>query len=727
MKIERLFEDLNKKIKSYNPNYDVTLLKKAYDLAFSAHEGQTRVSGEPFIIHPLMVAYILAELKLDLNSIIVAVLHDVVEDTSYSISEISEQFGSEIAALVEGLTKLDKIPFSTKEEQQAENLRKLFLAMAKDLRVIVIKLADRLHNMRTLKSLPEEKQREKSLETMEVYAPLAHRLGMSKIKWEFEDASLRYLDPIAYQEISENISHKRRERESYIERIKSILTQKLSALEIEHHMEGRAKHFYSIYRKMYSQNINIDQIYDLLAVRVIVDSISDCYRVLGLVHEIFKPIPGRFKDYIAMPKNNMYQSLHTTLIGPSGAPFEVQIRTWEMHNVAEVGIAAHWRYKEGGKALSDDKKFEWIRQILDSYQTSSDAGDFISSLKIDLFEDEVFVFSPKGDLKNLPVGSTPLDFAYAIHSAIGNKTMGAKVNGKIVQLEYKLKNGDIIEIITSSAVRGPSRDWLKIVKTNQAKKKIHEWFKRENREENIARGKSSLEKELKHASIDTSIVKNKDWQQLAMRKYSAHSIDDVYAMLGYGGLPITKLITQIKDFYIKNMPQEDLTDKKPIPEVAPPRQTKNASGIIVSGLDNCLVKLSRCCNPVPGDDIIGYITRGRGVSIHRRDCINASKIEGEATDHGERFVEVWWGDSIKTTFTAAIKIMTNTSNTLVMHVNEVLLALKIPIVSMDARFGRDNKGVLNITIEVPSKELLEKMIKKLWKIPGITAVQRDTH
>ena len=717
--IEQIFLGLKEKMQHYNPKCDFTAIDMAYELAVSAHEGQLRVSGEPFVVHPLMVASILAELELDNNSIIAAILHDVVEDTQYSEEDIENQFGNEVSLLVEGVTKLSKIPFSTKEEQQAENLRKMLLAMAKDLRVVLIKLADRLHNMRTLGSMPEDKQREKSLETMEVFAPLAHRLGMSRIKWELEDLSLRYLDPIAYKEIAANIAHKRKEREEYLETIKQMLSSRLELMKISWHIEGRAKHFYSIYRKMYAQNIEVDQIFDLLAVRIIVDTVNDCYSVLGMVHEIFKPIPDRFKDYIAMPKNNMYQSLHTSLIGPTGVPFEVQIRTWDMHRIAEVGIAAHWKYKEGTTKSDDlDQKLELVRKLLADYK-DVDADDLKSSLKIDLFEDEVFVFSPKGDVINLPVGSTPVDFAYAIHSAIGNKTIGAKIIGKIVPLDYKLKNGDIVEILTSSTAHGPSRDWLQIIRTNQAKKKINEWFKRENREENIVRGREMLEREVKRLGMPPTVLKMHEWQDITLKRYNFKSLDDLYATIGYGGIGAPKIVTKIKDLY-----GHTITPKVP----AKPVQTKpqkSSNGIIVNGLDNCLVKIARCCNPVPGDEIIGYITRGRGVSVHRADCINAAMLDDSSKDNEQRFIKVSWGSEIKSNFTSGIRLISNNAKILVMEITSCLSALKVSVLSMEAKFGRDNQGSINVTIEVESKEELDAVIKKFWKIPGVISVERN--
>lgn len=555
------YSRLIKKIKKYNPNCDFALIEKAHNLSLEAHKGQQRESGDPFIVHPMEVANILADLELDCTAIVAGILHDIVEDTSYTIEQIRENFGDEVANLVDGVTKLGKIPYTTKEELQAENLRKMFLAMAKDIRVILIKLADRLHNMRTLKYMPPEKQIEKAKETLEIYAPLAHRLGISKIKWELEDLCLRYLDPKGYYDLVNKIAKKRREREAYISEIIKTIQEKTVEIGIDAHIEGRPKHFYSIYRKMVQQNKTIEQIYDLFAVRVIVTTVKDCYAVLGLVHEIFKPMPGRFKDYIAMPKPNMYQSLHTTLIGHEGVPFEVQIRTWEMHRVAEVGIAAHWKYKEGKSADDYDNKLAWLRQLLEWQKEMRDASEFMETLKIDLFTDEVFVFTPKGDVISLPAGSTPIDFAYAIHSAIGNKMSGAKVNNKIVPIDYVLQNGDIVEILTSSNVQGPSRDWLKIVKSSQAKNKINQWFKKEKREENIIRGKEMIEKELKKQGFTASQLFKPEWVDIILKKYTFATIEDLWAAIGYGALTANRVISRLKEEYRKTVKAEELAEQ----------------------------------------------------------------------------------------------------------------------------------------------------------------------
>ncbi|MBR6645891.1 MAG: bifunctional (p)ppGpp synthetase/guanosine-3',5'-bis(diphosphate) 3'-pyrophosphohydrolase, partial [Clostridia bacterium] len=634
-----MFDKLKQTVLAYNPECNIERLTRAFDIARDAHDGQVRITGEPYLIHPLSVAQILAEMELDCDTLVGALLHDVVEDTAMTQEEIAAQFGDSVAMIVDGVTKLGKIQYTTQEEQQVENLRKMFLAMAKDVRVILIKLADRLHNMRTLKFMSEEKQREKARETLEVYAALAHRLGMSRIKWELEDIALRYIDPIAYKEITESIKQKRKEREEYIDDIIKNISSKLDDLGIKAHMTGRAKHFYSIFRKMYAQNKSIDEIYDLFAVRAIVDSVKDCYAVLGLVHELYLPIPGRFKDYIAMPKPNMYQSLHTTVMGPNGTPFEIQIRTWEMHQIAEHGIAAHWKYKEGVSGVSDvDDKLEWISKILEIQNNVVDSDDFMRTLKIDLFADEVFVFTPKGDVINLPAGSTPIDFAFSIHSAIGYKMSGAKVNGKIATLDYILQNGDIVEVMTSSSVHGPSRDWLKICKTSQARSKINGWYKRERRDENIMRGKDTIERELRRANLSYDDLFKPEWVSILLKRYSFNSEDDLFAAVGYGALAVNKIIARLKEAYRVAHKNETL----PVIENALPekRKSKDGSGIIVKDLDNCLIRLSRCCSPVPGDDIVGYITKGRGVSVHRTTCSNIDK-ERDA----DRLIEVYWEDS----------------------------------------------------------------------------------
>lgn len=718
------FESLKNKVSEYNQVSNFDALERAYNLCIEKHAGQFRASGEPFSTHPIQVSYLLAEMGLDLSSIIAALLHDVVEDTDVTEDEIRAEFGETIELLVSGVTKLGKIPYHTKEEQQIESLRKMFLAMAKDVRVIVIKLADRLHNMRTMKSMPEVKQREKARETLEVYAPLAHRLGMSKIKQELEDLSLRYIDPIAYYEIVDKISQKREEREEYIREIINILTNRLSELTIKCHIEGRAKHFYSIYRKMFMQNKTIDEIYDLFAVRVIVDNVADCYAVLGMVHDLFKPMPGRFKDYIAMPKPNMYQSLHSTLIGPNGTSFEIQIRTWDMHNTAENGIAAHWKYKEGKSGKNDlDDKLQWIKQLLEIQKDMTNAEEFMNTLKIDMFSDEVFVFTPKGDVVNLPAGSTPIDLAYAIHSAIGNKMNGAKVNGKIVTLDYKLVNGDMIEIITSNNVKGPNLDWLKIAKTSQARNKINQWFKKENRTDNILKGKDILERELKKALLPVHFLQDSEIIEPLLKKYGFRSEDDMYSTLGYGGSNAGKFLTKFKEECRKKMPvkesQASLIEESIIKNTKKP----NTSGVIVDGIDNCLIRISHCCAPVPGDDIIGYITRGRGVAIHRSDCMNVN-TSVMSEEELQRLVRVHWDESFDSEFQVNVCLTANDRASLLADVTMAIGEFKLYLNSLNARTVKNDVAIIEMSLIIKNMEQLDKVIKALMRVEGVISVTR---
>nr|WP_249312205.1 bifunctional (p)ppGpp synthetase/guanosine-3',5'-bis(diphosphate) 3'-pyrophosphohydrolase [Congzhengia minquanensis]MBC8540372.1 bifunctional (p)ppGpp synthetase/guanosine-3',5'-bis(diphosphate) 3'-pyrophosphohydrolase [Congzhengia minquanensis] len=720
------FESLKKRVLEYNANFDIAKLEKAYELARTAHEGQMRESGEPYLTHPLEVAYILADLELDCDTLVGALLHDVVEDTSYTVADINREFGESVGIIVDGVTKLSKIQYTTAEEQQVENLRKMFLAMAKDVRVILIKLADRLHNMRTIKAKSEKKQREKARETLEVYAALAHRLGMSKIKWELEDLSLKYIDPVAYKEITESINLKKQEREQFINDIMDSLKKKTDEMGINSHVMGRAKHFYSIYRKMFTQNKSIDELYDLFAVRIIVDSIKDCYAVLGMVHELYYPIPGRFKDYIAMPKPNMYQSLHTTVIGPDGTPFEIQIRTWEMHRVAEFGIAAHWKYKEGVSGKTDvDAKLEWIRQLLEIQNSVVDTDDFMRTLKIDLFTDEVFVFTPKGDIINLPAGSTPIDFAFSIHSAVGCKMAGVKVNGKITTLDYILQNGDIVDIMTSSAVRGPSRDWLKLCKTSGARSKINQWLKRECRDENIQHGKELIDRELRRVNLSHSQLFRTEWVDMLCKKYSFSSLDDIYAAVGYGGLTVNKVVGKLREEYRQAMKKEKPETEIVQSEQTPQKKKKTASnGVIVEGIEGCLVRFSRCCNPVPGDDIIGYITRGRGVSVHRKDCTNI--VSSEKHGDTERLINVYWEkeQDKNTSYLSEIQIMANDRKGLLAEIASTISELKILITGMNLKTTKNQTAVVNIVIEINSTDELNQVVKKIRNISGVYDVQR---
>lgn len=723
--MDHSFNELKEKIVQYDSNCNIEMLEKAFNLSRRAHEGQQRESGEPFFIHPDEVALILADLEMDCVSIIASLLHDTVEDTKYTIDNIKVDFGDEIAQLVDGVTKLGQLSYTSKKEQQAENLRKMFIYMAKDIRVIMIKLADRLHNMRTLQYLTPEKQLEKARETLEIYAPIAHRLGIYKIKWELEDLSLRYLEPKVYYNLVESISQKRKEREQFIQHIIDNVSKRITDLGIECRIEGRPKNFYSIYKKMKVQNKSLEQIYDIFAIRIILNTVQDCYSVLGLMHEMYIPIPGRFKDYIAMPKPNMYQSLHTTLMGEKGSPFEVQIRTWEMHKVAETGIAAHWKYKEGGGTPTNiDSKLAWLRQMLDWQKEMPDADEFMETLKVDLFTDEVFVFTPKGDVIDLPAGSTPIDFAYAIHSAVGNRMIGAKANGKIVPLGYELANGDIVEILTSSASRGPSRDWVKIVKSSEAKNKINQWFKREKKDENIARGKESVARELKRHGYEYSELFKDEWVDKVIKKYNFHTQDDLYAAIGFGSITANKIISRLKEDY-KKATGQDLIEKAEETDTDQKgrrdRQDVPESGIVVKGIDNCLVRLSKCCNPVPGDRIVGYITRGRGVSVHRSDCTN---VENLIKENG-RLIDVSWHTASNVAYNADITVLANDRIGLFMEISNTIGDLKIPLKSINARTTRDMTAIMNLTVEITDTDKLDLLIKRLKKTSGVFEVTRN--
>ncbi len=637
---EQLYQELIEKMKTYHPTKDFDMVEKAYRLAVDAHKDQKRKSGEPYIIHPLKVAYILAELELDRETIIAGILHDVIEDTVYSYEDISRLFSEEIAILVDGVTKLGKLSYSTKEEIQAENYRKMFLAMAKDIRVILIKLADRLHNMRTLDFMTPAKQKEKAQETLDIYAPLAHRLGISKIRTEMEDLCFKYLNPDAYFDLETKIEKKRIERESFVNNIVQDVQAKMDEAGIKGKIEGRSKHFFSIYKKMVNQNKTLDQIYDLFAVRAIVDSVRDCYGVLGIVHTMYKPMPGRFKDYIAMPKSNMYQSLHNTLIGPSGEPFEIQIRTWEMHRTSEYGIAAHWKYKEGktgDKSMKkEEAKLAWLRQILEWQKDMSDNKEYLDTIKLDLniFTDQVYAFTPQGDVIQLAKGSTPIDFAYMIHSAVGNKMVGARVNNKMVPIYWTIQNGDIVEIMTSQNSKGPSRDWLGIVRTSQARTKIKQWFKAEEKEENIVRGKEILAADMRKKGFQPQELLRPEWVEIVLNKYDFKNWDALTAAVGYGGLKEGQVVNRLRDEYLKEKrkqqtAEELLQDIEKTVDSKPVKRHKSRSGIIVEGVGDVAVRFSKCCSPVPGDDIVGFVTRGRGVTIHRTDCINVMNLSNE--------------------------------------------------------------------------------------------------
>ena len=721
---DTLIDEIINMVKGYSPKANTDMIYVAYRFAKVAHKNQFRKSGEPYIDHPVQAAYIAAELSMDTVAISSALLHDVIEDTPYTFENIEALFGKNVAEIVDGVTKLTKLQYTTHEEQQVENLRKMFLAMSKDIRVVIIKLIDRLHNMRTLNFQTPAKQLEKAKETLEIYSPLAHRLGMSKIKSELEDLSLKYLDPIAYEEIRTNIKQKKDEREQYVADIIKTLEQKLNELQIKAHITGRAKHFYSIFRKMFAQNKSIDEIYDLFAVRIIVDTVSECYAILGMVHEMYTPIPMRFKDYIAMPKPNMYQSLHTTVVGPKGTPFEIQIRTWDMHKVAEEGIAAHWKYKEGVSGQTDmDSKLEWVRQLLENQKDIMDTDEFLNNIKLDLFNEEVFAITPNGKVISLANGSTVIDFAFAIHTQVGCKMCGAKVNGKIVPHDYKLKNGDIVEILTSPSVKGPSRDWLKIVKTSQARTKINQWLKKECREENIVQGKEYIEKECRRINVPVSELFKEEWLKSVYKKYNFNSIDDLYASVGYGGLTAQKVVLRLNEEY-QRLKKEKGEAKEEIAVRHTEKKRKiNNSGVEVIGIDNCLVRLSGCCNPVPGDDIVGFITKGRGVSVHRADCANMQPSALSADDR-LRFIPVEWSNNQKAVYVATLTVETEDKPGMMMAVTAVLTDMKINCVSIEARVTKNRVGIMNLGLEISDSADVKKAANKIRQIPGVISVSR---
>lgn len=715
-----MVEKLIARAEQMYPDDSVQKIIRAYELADEAHRGQKRSSGEDFIIHPVQVAHILMDLGLDADTVAAGLLHDVIEDTDVELEELREEFGDEIAMLVDGVTKLGRIEYKNKKERQAESLRKMFLAMAKDIRVIIIKLSDRLHNLRTLEYVDEDKQREKAHETLEIYAPLAHRLGIYRIKWELEDTSLRYIDPKGYYDLVEKVAAKRKEREAYIDQVIEILYEKLKDMRIDAEIEGRAKHFYSIYKKMYMQHRDFDQIYDLLAIRVIVGTVKDCYAVLGIVHTLWKPIPGRFKDYIAMPKPNMYQSLHTTVIGLEGEIFEIQIRTKEMHRTAEYGIAAHWKYKEGKRVDTDlDNKLAWLREILEWQRDLKDATEFMETLKIDLFTDEVFVFTPRGDVIDLPKGAIPLDFAYAIHSDIGNKCIGAKINGKLMPLDYQLETGDIVEIITSSSSNGPSRDWLKLVKTSQARNKIKQWFKKEGREENIVKGKEMLEKEAKRQGYVFSQLAQPKWLESIVKKHGYNSIDDVYAAVGYSGMTVNQVLTRLIEEYKRSLHAESPETVVRDVKRARPKRPQD-TGVIVKGVDNIKVRFAKCCNPVPGDSIIGYITRGRGVSVHRDDCVN---VTGPSIEE-YRLIEVEWVEADKASYFAEIQIVADDRHSLLADISVTIADMKLNVTAINARTTKNKQVIINLILEINNKKQLDRVMKHFKNLEGIFDVYR---
>ena len=719
---QECFDALIKRISKSCTEEEIANVKKAYELASQAHEGQKRLSGEPYIMHPLNVAIILSKLGMDDASIIAAILHDTVEDTKMTYNDVKATFGETVADLVEGVTKIGKVPLQTKEEQQAENIRKMLLAMSRDIRVIIIKLADRLHNMRTLMFKPEQRRREIALETIEIYAPIAHRLGIRPIKEELEDLSISYLDPVAYHEIEENLEAQSRSRNDYLADIKARIEERIHSLVSGAQVSGRIKSVHGIYRKMYMRNKNFDEIYDIYAVRIIVESVIDCYNCLGVIHDMFKPIPGRFKDYISTPKPNMYQSLHTTVLGKEGIPFEVQIRTWDMHHTAEYGIAAHWKYKLG---VNGTQKFEerlaWIRQLLESQSESENVEDIVSTIKSDLVPEEVFVFTPKGDVFNLPMGATVIDFAYAIHSAVGNKMVGAKVDGRIVPLDYKVKTGEIVEVLTSSAQgKGPSRDWLKIVKTSQARSKIRQWYKKERREENIAEGKNEVEKEFRRNFIRLSEPEFTEFIEKIAERQHCKTVEDFYAAIGYGGISLMRMMPKIKEDYAKLTKSDE-----PVVTVAPAKKrTKSKEGVVVEGIDNCLIKFSRCCNPLPGDEIIGFITRGHGVSIHTRSCTNVPEDISKAGEP-ERWITAYWDNNIKEEFKCTLSILCLNRIGLLADVSSLLANMHIMINDISTRNTKDGRANVMVTVSVNGVEHLNALVAKLSKVNGVLNIERS--
>ena len=743
---EQLYNDLILRVKKYHPSDDISLIEKAYKVASEAHKDQLRKSGEPYIIHPLYVAIILADLEMDKETIAAGLLHDVVEDTIMTEQEIRQQFGDEVALLVDGVTKLQKLQFTGNGDQpdrlemQAENLRKMFLAMAKDIRVILIKLADRLHNMRTLKYQKPESQQRTARETLDIYAPIAQRLGISKIKVELDDLSLKYLEPEAYYDLVDKIAVRKNVREKYIQSIVDEVSEHIKNAGIKAQIDGRVKHFFSIYKKMKNQNKTIDQIYDLFAVRIIVDTVKDCYAALGVIHEMYKPIPGRFKDYIAMPKENMYQSLHTTLIGTNGQPFEIQIRTFEMHKAAEYGIAAHWKYKEAsdGKKADDseEEKLTWLRQILEWQRDMSDNKEFMKLLKsdLDLFSDSVYCFTPSGEVKNLPAGSTPIDFAYSIHSAVGNKMIGARVNGKLVTIDYEIKNGDQIEILTSQNSKGPSRDWLNVVKSTQAKNKINQWFKNEFKEENIVKGKELLNNYCRARGINIQNLMKPDYTEAIMRKYGFRDWDAVLAAIGHGGLKEGQIINKMMEFYEKDH-KVVMTNEQVLAQVAEnaqsasasPAKMKSKSGIVVKGIHDIAVRFSKCCSPVPGDEIVGFVTRGRGVSIHRTDCINILNLPEMER---ERLIDAEWESSADEVsggkYLAEIKIYANNRNGLLADISKALTEKNIDILSMNTRTSKQGLATMSTSFEISSREELIRIIEKIKSIDSVIDIERTT-
>ena len=737
------YQALEQKVAAYTPNLDAARLHDAFTFAYAEHQGQLRKSGEPYIIHPLAVADIVADLGLDVDSVIAALLHDCIEDTPATHEDIAKKFGPTVADLVEGVTKLTRIQYVSKEEEQMENLRKMLMAMSHDIRVILIKICDRLHNMRTMEYQSPKKQREKSLETMEIYAPIAHRLGMQKLKWELEDLSLRYLDPVGYEEIETQLAKRSSAHEEFLASVQQRIQQRMDEEGIRCTVYGRVKHIYSIYRKMYTQNKTLDEIFDLYAFRVIVDDIPECYNVLGCIHDMFNPVLGRFKDYISTPKPNMYQSLHTTVIGREGIPFEVQIRTWAMHQTAEYGVAAHWKYKQGmaNVKLGTESQFEWVRKLLESQQ-DTDAEEFVRTLKVDLFADEVFVFTPNGDVKSLPAGATPIDFAYNIHSAVGNHMIGARVNGRMVPFDYQLENGEIVEVITSKSAKGPSRDWLNICKSNEARNKIRQWFKKERREENIVTGRAAFESELKHAKLSLAAITAEDVLPHVLHKVRFNSLDEMYASIGYGGTTAAKAVSKIRVEMLRlgrlkaekaAAAGKSLEDSVIVPgsaQAAPapgpsgkPRHSD--SGIIVEGLGNCMVKFAKCCTPVPGDPVIGFITRGYGVSVHRKDCPNVALSQSKP-EEADRWINIAWAEDSLPTYKTALELSAKDRSGLTLDLAMALSSAQVKVSSLSARSLPDGHAAVNLVVEVKDLKELNGVINKLNNIQGVYYVARSS-
>ncbi len=725
--INHTIEEVLETVKKSNRRADLKIIKRAYEYAKDKHKDQLRRSGEPYIIHPIQVAYILSTLGLDHSTICAALLHDVIEDTDVTLEDIAKEFSPEIAEMVDGVTKLSKLNYTSEQEQQVENYRKMFLAMGKDIRVILIKLADRLHNMRTLKYLTRDRQIANARETMDLYAPLANRLGMYSLKWELEDLSFKYLYPEDYRELVEGIDKKREERLKFIDQIMQEIKVELKKQKIVAEITGRAKHLYSIYRKMQRDNKTLDQIYDLFALRIIVNSVKDCYAALGVVHELYNPMPGRFKDYISVPKPNMYQSLHTTLIGPKGTPFEVQIRTWDMHRIAEYGIAAHWAYKEasflGGKKANvtvEEDKLSWLRETLEWQKDMQDPQEFLNTLKTELFEDEVYVFTPKGKILVLPNGATPIDFAYAIHAEIGNHMTGCKINSKMMPIVTKLKNGDIVEIVTSDKSKGPSRDWLKFIKSSTAKTRIQQWFKKNEREANIAKGKDALEREVKRIGMSYQELFKPEFVDVAVNRYKFNSLDDMYASVGFGTITAGKIVSRVLEEYRKINKEENIEEK--IEELKKTKEDKpSSSGIIVKGIDNCLVRLSKCCNPVPGDEIVGYITKGRGVSVHRKDCKNVKDLFEEEN----RMIDVSWYTDEPSSYNVDIVMFSNDRDGLLADIISTVTAEKAPLMAVNSKVSKERIVITELTIEVNNIAQLNSVLKSLRKIDSVYDVKRN--